>query len=88
MVAFVYTVGRPEGLNEFKYLFIQLSAKDPWALFVFLGYLYLVIWWYFFINSFTSNQLPYRLNKLLEKIMDWFKQILAKIKKDRSGQSD
>lgn len=88
MVSFVYTVGRTEGLNEFQYLFAQLGSKDPWALFIVLGYLYLLVWWYFFISSLRSIQLSPRLNKVLEPIEAWYRQTLARKKKERDGNRD
>lgn len=88
MVSFVYTVGRTEGLNEFQYLFAQLGSRDPWALFIVLGYLYLLVWWYFFISSLRSIQLSPRLNKVLEPIEAWFRQTLARKKKERDGNRD
>lgn len=87
-VSFVYTVGRTEGLNEFGYLFAQLKARNPWSLFIVLGYLYLVVWWYFFVNSFTSIPLYRRLNTLWRQMKDRLHHVFARKAKEHEGKGE
>lgn len=90
IVSFVYTVGRAPGQNEFVYLFSQLQAKDPWALFIFLGYIYLLVWWFFFVRSFNVDRLWHRLHHLFGMIRDWFRSIRSQkdMQKDAKGDKE
>lgn len=88
IMGLVYTVGRTEGLNEFGYLFAQLKARDPWAFFIILGYLYLLVWWYFFVNSFTSVPLYRRVNSLWRLMKGRLHHVFARKAKEYEGKGE
>lgn len=75
-VSFVYTVGRTMGLNEFEYIFAQMKTRDIWAIFLTAGYLYLLVWWYFFVSSFIQDGAGHRLGKLLHSLKIWIERKL------------
>lgn len=83
IVSFVYTVGRTEGLNEFEFIFAQMKVGDLWAIFLIVGYVYLLVWWYLFVSSFIQDGAGHRLGKLLHSFKDWLKRILPNKEMDQ-----
>lgn len=39
------SIGRQEGLNEFTHFLQEWQHNSPWALFVMIGYLCILLWW-------------------------------------------
>lgn len=52
----INSIGREEGIDEFEYLLNQLQLCSPWALYVFIGYLYLFIWWIIFFIKLIKEK--------------------------------
>jgi hypothetical protein len=51
IMSLLNSIGREEGLNEFEHLFSQLQQGEIWSLYVVVGYLFLLVWWYIFLFS-------------------------------------
>lgn len=43
------SIGRRDGMNELDHLFSRFEMGDTWAIFVIIGYIYIVIWWTIFL---------------------------------------
>lgn len=88
IVSFVYSVGRTEGLNEFEYIFAQMKTGDLWAVFLIVGYVYLLVWWYLFVSSFTSFKARHKLSKLLHTFKLWLKRTLPRKEKEKDKEKE
>ena len=49
IVSLINSIGRGEGLNEFEHLLNQLQQGVIWSIYVVLGYLFLLAWWFVLI---------------------------------------
>jgi hypothetical protein len=48
ITALLNSIGRVEGINEFEHLVGQLQQGEIWSMYVLIGYLFIVIWWFVF----------------------------------------
>ncbi|MFS0752321.1 hypothetical protein [Oceanobacillus sp. 1P07AA] len=44
LMTFLFSVERSEGTNEIVYIWNQLRGINGWAIFIFLGHLFLLVW--------------------------------------------
>ncbi|MEW5549971.1 hypothetical protein ABGT22_08345 [Peribacillus frigoritolerans] len=51
IISLIQGIGRGEGLNEFEHLVSQLQEGAIWSLYVVVGYLFLLVWWFVFLFS-------------------------------------
>ncbi len=51
VISLLGCIGRGEGQNEFEYIFAQFLQGAVWSIYVVIGYLFLVIWWFVFSLS-------------------------------------
>lgn len=51
------SMGRRDGMNELDHLFSRFEMGDTWAIFVIIGYMYIVIWWIVLLNRRTKGNL-------------------------------
>jgi hypothetical protein len=54
MMILLNSIGREEGLNEVEYLLSQLQQGSMWSIYAVIGYLFLIVWWLLFINSYKN----------------------------------
>lgn len=55
VVQIINSVGRSEGINEIEHWITQLQLGSFWAIYVLIGFIYLLAWWIIFcIKSKTS----------------------------------
>lgn len=54
IVGVLNSIGRIEG-NELEYLIISISQWSLWAIFVLLGFLYMLFWWIHFFGRNKKN---------------------------------
>lgn len=50
-----HSIGRPLTMNEYDWLFSQFLNLRLWAIFVAMGYGYLLYWWYLYISSLRKK---------------------------------
>ncbi len=50
-VHFTGSIGRPGGLNEFEHLFNHLIQGNLWAIYVSIGYIFILFWCVLFIKT-------------------------------------
>lgn len=82
LVGFVYSIGRPEGLNEFQYVMEQFETRDMWSVYIILVHIYFVIWWFLFLDIWKwIKKIPFK------KIWESKAIIMDKMKK-RSKQTE
>lgn len=49
-ISFINSIGR-SAPNEFQHLIIHLMQGSPWAIYAFIGYLFILVWWIFFYKN-------------------------------------
>lgn len=55
VVSFINSIGR-SAPNEFQHLVIHLMQGSLWAIYAFVGYLFILVWWIlFFYNLSKTN---------------------------------
>lgn len=56
IISLINSIGRAEEMNEFEHLLSQLQQGAIWSIFVIIGYLFLLVWWFlFFFKSKNEN---------------------------------
>jgi len=50
-VHFLGSIGRPGGLNEFEHFFSYLIQGSLWAIYVSIGYIFILFWWVLFSKT-------------------------------------
>lgn len=52
IIAFLNSVGRKEGIDEWQHLVMELQQGALWAIFILIAAIYLIVWWglFFFKN--------------------------------------
>ncbi|MEC5423786.1 hypothetical protein QGM71_09810 [Virgibacillus sp. C22-A2] len=79
LISFVFSVQRTEGVNEYHYLVSQIQEKDAWAIFISLGYTYLIVWWIVLLTKlFIHFEIGKHCKNLYIKLSDQTKKILKK----------
>ncbi|KEF39612.1 hypothetical protein M670_01389 [Schinkia azotoformans MEV2011] len=53
VVSFLYSMGRPYG-NEIQWFFIELTHFKIWSVFVAIGCLYIIFWWFLYFSSYKK----------------------------------
>ncbi len=56
-VHFVGSVGRSGGLNEFEHLLSHLIQGNLWAIYVSIGYIYILVWWVLILKTLINTKL-------------------------------
>jgi hypothetical protein len=51
ILSVMFGMARSEGYNEFEYLWQELMRFQLWAVYVTIGYLYIVFWWILFLRN-------------------------------------
>ncbi|WP_353894494.1 hypothetical protein PRVXH_001300 [Proteinivorax hydrogeniformans] len=62
-VHFSESLGRPEGINEFEHLFSHLILRNLWAVYVSIGYIFILFWWMLFLKTTFSSKVITKLKK-------------------------
>ncbi|WP_010650242.1 hypothetical protein [Oceanobacillus massiliensis] len=79
LVSFVYGVSRTEGLNEFQYIIAEFRTGSYLAVFIVMAHLYLIAWWFIFLDAWTYlKKTPQYINLLIDKVKN--------IKKERADE--
>lgn len=52
-ISFINSIGR-SAPNEFQYLIIHLMQGSLWAIYTFVGYLFILVWWILFLKNNNS----------------------------------
>ncbi|MFU0788734.1 MAG: hypothetical protein ACFWT6_01975 [Virgibacillus proomii] len=68
LIGFLYSIGRPEEVNELTYLFSQMWNGSLTAIFIFMSHLYLLVSLGLFIKGNTTVKLSSKLNTMMKKI--------------------
>nr|WP_233710995.1 hypothetical protein [Lederbergia citrisecunda] len=55
IVSVIHSIGRIEGHNEVEHFLSQLQQGAIWAIYSFLGYLYIIVWWVLFFKKTFPN---------------------------------
>jgi hypothetical protein len=69
LVGFLYSIGRPEGVNEFEYVMAQFQMRNIWSAFIVFVHIYFIIWGFIFLNGwhYVKKLAPYK-DMMVEKI--------------------
>ncbi|MGJ9459252.1 hypothetical protein [Oceanobacillus sp. CF4.6] len=75
LVGFLYSIGRPEGVNEYEYVWAQFQTRNLWSVFIIFVHIYLIVWWFLFLNAwhYLNKLTPYK-DMLVEKIKNLKKE--------------
>ncbi|GEN85743.1 hypothetical protein MKY30_16405 [Oceanobacillus sp. FSL W8-0428] len=70
LVSFLYSINRPEGMNEIAYIWQQARGRSGIGVFLLLGYLYILFWIFFGpelkkLYTFISDK--------IKRIIRWWK---------------
>lgn len=49
IISLINSIGRTEEMNEFEHLISQLQQGAIWSIFIIIGYLFLLVWWFLFL---------------------------------------
>jgi hypothetical protein len=49
ILSVMFGIGREEGYNEFEHLWKELIHFQLWAVYVTIGYLFIIVWWILFL---------------------------------------
>ncbi|MGM7723689.1 hypothetical protein [Metabacillus sp. Hm71] len=55
VISLLGCIGRGEGQNEFEYIFAQFLQGAVWSIYVVIGYLFLIVWW--FVSFFNNKNM-------------------------------
>ncbi|MFC4024600.1 hypothetical protein ACFOUV_12415 [Oceanobacillus longus] len=84
LVGFLYSIGRPEGVNEYEYVLAQFQTRNLWSVFIIFVHIYFILWWFLFLNAwqYLKKLTPYK-DMLIEKIKN-----LKKTKYNQNEEGD
>ena len=68
LIGFLYSIDRPEDVNELTYLFSQMWNGSLTAIFIFMSHLYLLVSLGLFIKGNTKAKLISKLYPMMKKI--------------------
>ncbi|WP_349407919.1 hypothetical protein [Pseudalkalibacillus sp. SCS-8] len=49
IVSIFNSIGREEGLNEYEYFIKELEHGTFWSIYVIIGYMFILVWWFLLI---------------------------------------
>ncbi|WP_087973419.1 hypothetical protein [Oceanobacillus rekensis] len=77
LVGFLYSIGRPVGINEYEYVMAQFQMRNLWSVFIVFAHIYFIIWGFMFFNGwhYLKKLVPYR-DMLVEKIISLKRDIM------------
>lgn len=55
IVSIINSIERPPGTNEIEYLISHFQQGFVWAIFVIIGYVFVLVWWLFFYLIIKSK---------------------------------
>lgn len=55
MISLMNSIDRPVDQNEFEHLLIQLKQGSIWAIYTFIGYVCMLVWFVFFLLNFKMS---------------------------------
>lgn len=55
IIALINSIGRADGMNEFEHLISQLQQGAIWSIFTIVGYLFLLVWWFYFYSKVKTK---------------------------------
>ena len=79
LINLIFSSQRSGELNGYEYLISQFKEKDLWAIFIMVGYVYLLVWWILFAyRQIRKYQLLRWLKNTYEKIRIWLVEFWKK----------
>ena len=57
IISIINSVGRNEGVNEFKHLLINVKNWEIWAIYLLIGYMYILIYISFIVINFNRRSI-------------------------------
>lgn len=78
LVGFLYSIGRPEGVNELEYVITQFQNRNLWSVFIIFVHIYFIGWGFMFLNGrhYMKKLAPY-----LEPYKDMLVEKIKSLKK-------
>ncbi|MBT2689665.1 hypothetical protein J7I93_15860 [Bacillus sp. ISL-47] len=56
VVGLINSIGRDKDLNEMEYMAAQLQQGSIWAIYMLIGFFYLLVWWGIYLLNIRSRE--------------------------------